>query len=86
MRAVVNARGVLPREDFNKLVLVVGFAKLAFTFRLYEVASHKISILGDLLEQSRFAAGDDFNHSGNIEMRAHNVRFMIDEKIVNLMN
>jgi hypothetical protein len=84
--AILDARSVLPRKDFNKMVVTIGLARLAFAFRWYEVASQKIEILIKLHDQSHYAPNDPDNNSGNVEMRAYNAKFMIDAKIIDLMN
>lgn len=84
--ALVNARPSLNKRDYAKLLTVAGLARIAFKFRLYEIASHELTLFIKLLEGTKFAAGSDFNHHGNLEMRSYNAKFMIDEKIIGLMH
>lgn len=84
LRAVVNARSVLPRRDFNKLFVTAAFANLLHEFGLYHLAAREMTVVIQRAERARFAP-IDFNHGGNVEMRAYNVKFMLDEKVIGLM-
>jgi len=82
--AVINAKPALSKHDYAKLQLKLGVARLAFAFRLYELASFEMSWFIKLLDQVHFKEEIDFNHHGDLEMRAYNARFMIDEKVIGI--
>ena len=83
IEAVIAAKDVLSRKDFRKLVRLTIFSKLAFHWRFYDASVAKLTRLIEKLERIEFETSD-FNHSGDIEMRAYNVRFMIT-KIQNII-
>ena len=74
---------MLSRRDFRKLLGLAVWGNLALHWRFYDAAEAKLTRLINKLEETDFETSD-FNHSGNIEMRAYNVRFMIT-KIQNII-
>ncbi|MGH8195209.1 MAG: DUF6923 family protein [Woeseiaceae bacterium] len=85
VRAIVNAKRVLPRKDFNKLLVHAAVAHLLHKIGLYQLASREMSVVIHLHGRADFEPSE-LNHSGNVEMRAHNVKFMLDEKVIGIMN
>jgi hypothetical protein len=85
VRAIVNAKSVLPRRDFNKLLVSATFAHLLHKLRLYQLASRELGVVLHLIDRAEFEPSE-FNHHGNVEMRAHNVKFTLDEKVIALLH
>lgn len=84
LRAIVNAKPVLPKEDFNKLLREAKAANRLHQRGSYELASRRMAVVIQLTERALFAPSE-FNHGGNVEMRAYNVKFMLDEKVIGIM-
>jgi len=84
VQAVVNAKGVLPKKYFKKLLESVTRASEAHEQGRYHLASREMANFIHLVERACFEPSN-FNHHGNVEMRAHNVRFMLDEKVIGIM-
>ena len=83
LQAVLRSKDVVPRRQFRRLLALTVFSKFAFHFGYYGSAERNLNRLLNRLEKTDFEPSE-FNHSGNIEMRASNVRFMI-QKIRNII-
>jgi hypothetical protein len=86
VRAVRDARRVLPRRQYYRLLRKTYHAKYWFRVGHYRRAERELSSVISLLGRLNFDTSGAFNHEGDIEMRAYNVRFMITDKIINIMN
>jgi len=83
VQAVFASKDVLSDTDFRRLVGLTVWSKILFHWRFYGAAEATLTRLIDKVNALAFASSN-FNHSGNIEMRAANVRFMI-QKIQNII-
>jgi outer membrane protein assembly factor BamB len=84
VRAIENACKVLPKKEFKQLLDVAEKVKRLFRRGDYHAASREMETLIQLAERASFAPSD-FNHGGNVVMRAHNVKFTLDEKVIGLL-
>jgi hypothetical protein len=83
IQAVLRAKHVLPRRQFRKLLALAVAGNIALHWKHYKYAEKSMTRLIKKLEKYNFETSD-FNNSGNIEMRAYNVRFML-QKIRNII-
>ena len=84
VQSVLKSKHVVPRRQYRRMLALTVFSKFAFHLGYYGYAEKNLNRLINKLEKSNFEPSD-FNHSGNIEMRAYNVRFMI-QKIQNIID
>jgi hypothetical protein len=84
--SIVDAKPALSRRDYTKMVLIGGLANLAFHFKLYDLASHKLGILIDEVEDATFSANALGNPRGDILMRAYHIKFITDVRIIGPRN
>jgi hypothetical protein len=82
IQAIHRANNVLPRKNYRKLLKFAVASNKALHRRHYRSAEKKMTRLINLVEKFTFETSD-FNVSGNIEMRAYNVRLMT-QKLQNI--
>src|SRR5690606_26946997 len=84
VQAVVNAKGVLPKKYFKKLLESVTRASEAHEQGRYHLASREMANFIHLVERACFEPSN-FNHHGIVELRAHHFRFRLDEKVFGIV-
>ena len=86
VESVLASKNAVQRKDFNKFVLLSGFASVAFHLGLYDLASYKLGLLIEAVEAASFNPGVAGNPRGDILMRAYHIKFITDVRIIGPLN
>jgi hypothetical protein len=86
VRAVLNARRAVSRRNFVRLLISSVFTRNFIKRGRFHKASRTLETFLSIVDRAQFDTSAGFNHEGNLESRAENIKFIIDEKIIPFEN
>jgi len=84
VRAVINARRdrALRGRDFSRLLISSLVTRHHYKRGRFQKASRTLDTFIHFIGRVQFDTGAGFNHEGNLQSRADNIKFTLDEKII----
>lgn len=82
IEATADAEPVLKKGDLNKLRVKVRDIRARLEVGDYLEALNKTNIFLSFLDKAVFDTTDPFNHEGNLIMRAGNIKFILEVKVI----